>query len=171
MWSNLLPNLQRGGGGPCRNFAYYSMQLYDPGDPKGGPWPNGPPVNTPLAFIHTAVTRCDGTKIIFSRGLRTKFYNHPCLCISGSNLHIKRLKQGFQAMQSKRGIDKNCSPKILPFQEQKLKTTITVSKDDITVRSEFAYLEPYCTSRGVFRGGALGHGPPFGSPGSYNCIE
>ena len=26
------------GGGACRNFAYYSMQLNDPGDPKGGPW-------------------------------------------------------------------------------------------------------------------------------------
>ena len=31
----------------------------------------------------------------------------------------------------------------------------------------------YCMSsaRGVFRGGALGHGSPFGSPGLQNCIE
>ena len=29
--------------GAGRNFAYYSMQLYDPGDPKGGAWPNAPP--------------------------------------------------------------------------------------------------------------------------------
>ena len=39
---------QRGGGGPCLNFAHFSMQFCNPGDPKGGPWPNAPPLNTPL---------------------------------------------------------------------------------------------------------------------------
>ena len=41
-----MPNLQR--GGLCLNFAHFSMQFCNPGDPKGGPWPNGPPLNTPL---------------------------------------------------------------------------------------------------------------------------
>ena len=41
-------------GGPCLNFVYHSMQLYNPGDPKGGPWPNGPSLNTPL-FITVLV--------------------------------------------------------------------------------------------------------------------
>ena len=36
-----MPNLQR--GLPCRNFAYYSMQLCDPGDPKGGAMAQCPP--------------------------------------------------------------------------------------------------------------------------------
>ena len=35
-----MPNLQRGA---CLNFAHFSMQFCNPGDPKGGPWPNGPP--------------------------------------------------------------------------------------------------------------------------------
>ena len=29
--------------------AYYSMQLYDPGDPKGGAMAQWPPLNTPRA--------------------------------------------------------------------------------------------------------------------------
>ena len=29
-------------GGPCLSFAYFSMQFYNPGDPKGGPWHNAP---------------------------------------------------------------------------------------------------------------------------------
>ena len=33
-WSNFMPNLQRGGA--CLNFAYFSMQFCNPGDPKGG---------------------------------------------------------------------------------------------------------------------------------------
>ena len=33
-----MPNLQRGGA--CLNFAHFSMQFCNPGDPKGGPWPN-----------------------------------------------------------------------------------------------------------------------------------
>ena len=45
VWSNLMPNLQR--GEPCRDFAYYSVQLHDPGDPKGGPRPNGLPKYAP----------------------------------------------------------------------------------------------------------------------------
>ena len=31
------------GGGACLNFAHFSKQFCNPGDPKGGPWPNGPP--------------------------------------------------------------------------------------------------------------------------------
>ena len=31
-------------GGPCRNFAYYSMLIILSWQPKGGgPWPNAPP--------------------------------------------------------------------------------------------------------------------------------
>ena len=40
--SNLMHNFQTGGGA-CINFAYFSIQFYNPGDPKGGPWHNGPP--------------------------------------------------------------------------------------------------------------------------------
>ena len=44
---SLMPNLQR--GGPCLNFAHFTMQFCIPSDPKGGPWHNGPPpLNTPL---------------------------------------------------------------------------------------------------------------------------
>ena len=43
---SLMPNLQR--GGPCLNFAHFTMQFCNPSDSKGGPWPNGPPLNTPL---------------------------------------------------------------------------------------------------------------------------
>ena len=46
-----MPNLQRGGA--CLNFAYYSMQLYNPGDPKGGPWHNAPPKYAP-GFVSEA---------------------------------------------------------------------------------------------------------------------
>ena len=35
--------------GPCLNFAHFSMQFCNPGDPKGGPWPNAP-LNTPLVL-------------------------------------------------------------------------------------------------------------------------
>ena len=38
---SLMPNLQR--GGPCLNFAHFTMQFCNPSNPKGGPWPNGPP--------------------------------------------------------------------------------------------------------------------------------
>ena len=43
---SLMPNLQR--GRPCLNFAHFTMQFCNPSDPKGGPWPNGPPLNMPL---------------------------------------------------------------------------------------------------------------------------
>ena len=36
------------GAGPCLNFAYYSMQLYNSGDPKGGGMAQWPPLTTPL---------------------------------------------------------------------------------------------------------------------------
>ena len=36
-----MPNLQRGGA--CLNFAYFSMQFYNPGDPKGGHGTMPPP--------------------------------------------------------------------------------------------------------------------------------
>ena len=41
-----MPNLQR--KRPSCNFACYSMQIYGPGDAKGGPWPNAPPKNAPV---------------------------------------------------------------------------------------------------------------------------
>ena len=34
-------NLQKGMG-VCLNFAHFSMQFYNPDDPKGGPWHNAP---------------------------------------------------------------------------------------------------------------------------------
>ena len=40
-----MPNLQR--GGPCLNFAHFSLQFCNPGDPKGGHGPMAP-LNTPL---------------------------------------------------------------------------------------------------------------------------
>ena len=39
-----MHNFQR--GRPCLNFAYFSMQFYNPGYPKGGPWHNTLPLNT-----------------------------------------------------------------------------------------------------------------------------
>ena len=39
--SNLMPNLQR--GGPCLNFAHFSMQFCNSGDPKGGAVAQWPP--------------------------------------------------------------------------------------------------------------------------------
>ena len=45
--SNLLPELQKGGG-PCRNFAYYSMLIILTWRPKGGGHGPMPPLNTPL---------------------------------------------------------------------------------------------------------------------------
>ena len=41
VWSNLMPNLQR--GEPCLNSAYFSLQIYNPGDPKGGRHGTMPP--------------------------------------------------------------------------------------------------------------------------------
>ena len=40
-----MPNLQR--GGPCLNFAYCSMQFYNPADPKGGHGTMAPPKYAP----------------------------------------------------------------------------------------------------------------------------
>ena len=39
--SNLLSKFHR--GGPCGNFAYYSMLIVLSWRPKGGAWPNAPP--------------------------------------------------------------------------------------------------------------------------------
>ena len=43
--SNLLPKSQR--GGPCRNFAYYSIQITLSWRPKGGAMATCPTLNTP----------------------------------------------------------------------------------------------------------------------------
>ena len=51
VWSNLMPNLRRGGGA-CLIFAYFSRQFYNPGDPKGGPWHNAPPKYAPVQSIY-----------------------------------------------------------------------------------------------------------------------
>ena len=40
--SSPKPNVQLAKEGPCLNFAHFSMQFCNPGNPKGGPWPNGP---------------------------------------------------------------------------------------------------------------------------------
>ena len=52
VYSKLLPNLQR--GGPCRNFAYYSMLIILTWRPKGGAWPNGPspPKYAPVSMVY-----------------------------------------------------------------------------------------------------------------------
>ena len=42
--SSQKPDAQLTKGGPCLNFAHFFMQFCNPGDPKGGPWPNGPPL-------------------------------------------------------------------------------------------------------------------------------
>ena len=39
-------------GGSCRNFAYYYMLIILSWRPKGGAWPNGPPLNTPLIELY-----------------------------------------------------------------------------------------------------------------------
>ena len=36
-----MPNLQR--GGPCLNFAHFTMQFCNPSDPKGGGMAQRPP--------------------------------------------------------------------------------------------------------------------------------
>ena len=41
------------GGGPCLNFAYFSMQFYNPDEPKGGSWHNAPPKYAPGQFRNT----------------------------------------------------------------------------------------------------------------------
>ena len=41
--SSPKPDAQLAKGGACLSFAHFSMQFCNPGDPKGGPWPNGPP--------------------------------------------------------------------------------------------------------------------------------
>ena len=38
---SLMPNLQR--GGPCLNFAHFTMQFCNPSDPKGGAMAQWPP--------------------------------------------------------------------------------------------------------------------------------
>ena len=45
-----MPNLQR--GGPCLNFAHFTMQFCNPSDPKGGAMAQcPPPLNTPLLLV------------------------------------------------------------------------------------------------------------------------
>ena len=41
--SSPKPDAQLAKRGACLNFAHFSMQFCNPGDPKGGPWPNAPP--------------------------------------------------------------------------------------------------------------------------------
>ena len=52
---NSMPDAQlTKGGGPCLNFAHFTMQFCNPSDPKGGgmaQWP--PPLNTPLHLLYT----------------------------------------------------------------------------------------------------------------------
>ena len=43
--SSQKPDAQLAKGGPCLNFAHFSMQFCNPGDPKGV---YGPPLNSPL---------------------------------------------------------------------------------------------------------------------------
>ena len=44
-------------GGPCRNFAYYYRSNYTIlMTQRGGPWPNGPPLNTPLHVEEACAT-------------------------------------------------------------------------------------------------------------------
>ena len=48
---SLMPNLQR--GGPCLNFAHFTMQFCNPSDPKGGAmaqWP--PPKYAPAPTVY-----------------------------------------------------------------------------------------------------------------------
>ena len=49
-----MPNLQRGGGGACLNFAHFSMQFCNPGDPKrgGGHDPMAPPKYAPGVLVY-----------------------------------------------------------------------------------------------------------------------
>ena len=48
--SNLLPNLQKGGE-PCRNFAYYSMQIILSWRPEEGAMAQCPPLNTAVGIM------------------------------------------------------------------------------------------------------------------------
>ena len=48
----IKPYAQLAEGGPCLNFAYFSMQFCNPGDPKGGAMAQWPPLNTPLFPLH-----------------------------------------------------------------------------------------------------------------------
>ena len=52
---SLMPNLQR--GGPCLNFAHFTIQFCNPSDPKGGAmaqWP--PPKYAPAYSIRADIT-------------------------------------------------------------------------------------------------------------------
>ena len=55
MISSSEPDAQLAKGGPCLNFAHFSMQFCNPGDPKGGPWPNGLPPKYAPNFTHLAL--------------------------------------------------------------------------------------------------------------------
>ena len=66
------PDAQLAKGGPCLDFAHFSMQFCNPGDPKWGPWPNPPPLNTPL------ITRTCGQNPFLPR---TFFFDAPKLSV------------------------------------------------------------------------------------------
>ena len=59
------------GRGPCLNFAHFTMQFCNPSDPKGGPWHNGPPLNTPLE--EALAESGGGTKINWTFHIKTYF--------------------------------------------------------------------------------------------------
>ena len=46
-----MPNLQRGEGHASILLTFF-MQFCNPGDPKGGPWLNAPPLYTSLLLMH-----------------------------------------------------------------------------------------------------------------------
>ena len=92
-----MPNLQR--GGPCLNFAYFSMQSYNPGDPKGGAMAQWPPLNTPLprAFLSLA-SRVSvlGTAVLnLGLGFFCVLGLEPCVLDSTSAYHAPAMRLVF----------------------------------------------------------------------------
>ena len=67
--SSQKPDAQLTKGGPCLNFAHFTMQFCNPSDPKGGPWPNGPPLNTPLILGDSPIKEDTWTEL-FSFALK-----------------------------------------------------------------------------------------------------
>ena len=53
-----MPNLQ-GGGGRFLNFAHFSMQFCNPGDPKGGHGPMAAPQYAPALTVVNLGTVCE----------------------------------------------------------------------------------------------------------------
>ena len=66
-------NLQRGEGA-CLNFAHFSMQFCNPGDPKGGHGPMAPPKYASAPSLREWVNRfrLDVHKIVFEKGIRSE---------------------------------------------------------------------------------------------------